>query len=51
MNKVNDAFDEGYQAHVDGFEITDNPYEYDSDNWKSWRSGFHASESDYEEQP
>lgn len=49
MNK--DVFNEGYQAHVDGFEIGDNPYEYNSYNWKVWVSGFEASMDDYEEQP
>lgn len=46
-----EVFEEGYQAHVDGFDINDNPYVYKSDNWNSWRSGFEASENDYKEQP
>jgi hypothetical protein len=39
----NDAFDEGYDAYWDGVEVSDNPYEEDTDGHRSWEEGWRAA--------
>ncbi len=49
MNST-DAFDEGYDAYWDGVEVTDNPYEEDTDDHLCWEAGWRAARKhDYDE--
>jgi len=39
----NDAYDEGYDAYWDGVEVSDNPYEEDTNGHRSWEEGWRAA--------
>ena len=40
-------FDEGYTAHVQGFDISDNPYPSGTEENMIWNDGFIRSEEQY----
>lgn len=35
-----DSYYEGYDAAVEEYPLTDNPYQADTDNWHSWYRGW-----------
>lgn len=41
-----EVFDEGYSAHVNGYDITDNPYFMFDDRFLVWVSGYKQSEEE-----
>ncbi|MGA2618905.1 MAG: hypothetical protein ABSF26_14945 [Thermoguttaceae bacterium] len=48
----NETFDEGYEAYGEGVDVSDNPYEEETDAAKrqSWKAGWRkAREHDYDE--
>lgn len=46
----NDTFEEGYDAHWDGVNVTDSPYKEDTDDHRSWEAGRRAARKhDYDE--
>jgi ribosome modulation factor len=47
---ANDAYEEGYDAYWDGVDVTDNPYEADTTDHRSWEAGWRAARKhDYNE--
>jgi ribosome modulation factor len=45
-----DAFEEGYNAYWEGVDVSDNPYEEDTDGHRSWEKGWRAARKhDYDE--
>lgn len=44
--KENDAFEEGYNAAIDGLTQADNPYPVASEDHSLWDKGFLAFEQD-----
>jgi ribosome modulation factor len=45
-----DAFDEGYDAYWDGVDVSDNPYDEETEERGSWEAGWHAARRhDYDE--
>ncbi len=45
-----DAYEEGYDAYWDGVDVTDNPYEEDTDDHRRWEEGWRAAHKhDYDE--
>ncbi|MGA2063281.1 MAG: hypothetical protein ABSG67_22655 [Thermoguttaceae bacterium] len=47
---TNDAFEEGYDAYWEGVDVSDNPYEEDTDEHCSWEEGWRAARKhDYDE--
>jgi ribosome modulation factor len=46
----NEAFQEGYDAYWDGVDISDNPYEQETDDFRRWEEGWvQARNHDYDE--
>jgi len=46
----NDAFEEGYDAYWASVDVSDNPYEEDTDGHRSWEGGRRAARKhDYDE--
>jgi len=46
----NEAFDEGYDAYWDGVDVSDNPFEEETEERKSWEEGWRAARKhDYDE--
>jgi hypothetical protein len=43
------AFQEGYVAFREGFELSDNPYNEGSDEYDSWESGWVTAADEEEE--
>jgi ribosome modulation factor len=39
----NGAHDEGYDAYWEGVDVSDNPYEEDTDGRRSWEEGWRAA--------
>ena len=47
---ANDAYDEGYHAYWDGVDVSDNPYDEESDERQSQEDGWRAARKhDYDE--
>jgi ribosome modulation factor len=47
---INDAFDKGYDAYWDGVDVSDNPYDAETEERHSWEEGWRtAREHDYDE--
>lgn len=45
-----DAFEDGYDAYWEGFDVSDNPYDEDTDDRRSWEEGWRAARKhDYDE--
>ena len=46
----NNGFDEGYDAYWNGVDLTDNPYEKGTDDYRRWEEGWRAARKhDYDE--
>jgi ribosome modulation factor len=46
----NQAYDEGYDAYWDGGDVSDNPFDEDTDDRSSWEEGWRAARKhDYDE--
>jgi ribosome modulation factor len=46
----NDAFQEGYDAYWEGVDVSDNPYDEETDDRRSWEEGWRAARKhDYDE--
>jgi ribosome modulation factor len=44
------AYDEGYDTYWDGVDVSDNPYDEDTDERQSWEEGWRAARKhDYDE--
>lgn len=47
---ANDAFDEGYDAYWDGRDVSDNPYDEETEERRHWEDGWRAARKhDYDE--
>lgn len=47
---ANDAHDEGYDAYWDGLDVTNNPYDEETDERPRWEAGWRAARrDDYDE--
>jgi len=45
-----DAFEEGYDAYWDGVDVSDNPYNEEEKERRSWEEGWRAARKhDYDE--
>lgn len=47
---IEEVFDEGYQAFVNGYCDSENPYPRNSANWMVWYDGYIRAEDDYYEE-
>ena len=46
----NEAYKEGYDAYWDGVDASDNPYDDDTEDCRSWEEGWRAARThDYDE--
>jgi len=39
----NDSYEEGYDAYWDGVDVSENPYEEDTEAHRSWENGWRAA--------
>jgi ribosome modulation factor len=47
---ANDAFEKGYDAYWDGMDVSDNPYDQDTEERRKWEDGWRAARKhDYDE--
>jgi ribosome modulation factor len=40
---TNDAYKEGYDANWDGVDVSDNPYEEDTEEYRHWEDGWRSA--------
>lgn len=43
---MSEQFEKGYNAYLDGADISDNPYRVNSQNFHEWNEGFTKAEFD-----
>jgi ribosome modulation factor len=47
---ANNAYDEGYDAYWDGSDVSDNPYDEETEERRYWEDGWRAARKhDYDE--